>query len=642
MIGVRPTIFLFILAFIWSFFAIAHGIDPGEDGSDTSSLDIDRAFQQISNPACIVLNWPLMSSVIYNNPPKSPNMPLGDALGIPGANYSYVTSTIDPDGDQLLFIFDWGDEAVSKIGPVSSGALTSANHTWTKRGTFKVRTKAIDSKGEISGWSEPLNVSIDAPPGNPSVPSGPISNRPGVFQTYAVSAIDPDGDQITYTFDWGDGSTSVIGPMDSGAMASANHSWREAGTYLIRAMATDSQGRSSEWSEPLKIELNTPPNEPSTPSGPGSGRPGVIYNYTVSAADPDGDQINYTFDWGDGTTSVFGPFDSGVAAGSSHAWTKGGRYQVKVDATDSRGATSGWSEAWIIAINAPPNSPSTPSGPVSVYAWASNNFSASAIDPDEDQVVCTFDWGDGNTSTTELVASGSNANASYSWSNEGTYRIRVIAMDNSGETSGWSDNLTINVIANGKPNAPISLFGASLGYTGIPLSYFTLANDQDNDKVCYAFNWGDGTLSTTDFVDSGSVERASHVWSKAGTYQVKGNAIDSKGARSIWSGSLNITIADNEPPAIPIMPSGPTSGRSLIAYKYATIAADPDGDPVKYVFDWGDGTTSWTGLGFIKSGISQSLIHKWSNAGTFQVKAMSMDEKGASSEWSNPLTVNMS
>jgi len=550
MIGVRPITFIFIIVFIWSFSAIAHGIDPGEDGNSTSSrstLDVGRALQQTNNPACIVSNWPLMFSVIYNNPPESPNMPLGNALGIPGANYSYSTSTIDPDGDRLL-----------------------------------------------------------------------------------------------YSFDWGDGSTSIIGPADSGTMASANHSWREAGTYQIRAMATDSQGRSSGWSLPLIIELNTPPNDPSTPSGPSSGRPAILYHYAVSATDPDGDQINYTFDWGDGTTSVLGPVDSGVAAGSSHAWTKGGRYQVKAEALDSRGATSGWSEAWIVTINAPPNSPSMPSGSVSVYAWASNNFSASVIDPDEDQVECTFDWGDGNTSTTKFIASGSNANASYTWSNEGTYRIKVIAIDSSGETSGWSDNLTINVIANGKPNVPISLFGASLGYVGIPLSYFTLANDPDNDKVNYTFDWGDGTRSTTDSVDSGSVERSSHAWSNAGTYQVKGNAMDCKGARSMWSWSLNVTIADNEPPAIQIMPSGPTSGRSLIAYKYATSATDPDGDLVKYVFDWGDGTTSWTGLGFIESGISQSLIHKWSKAGTYQVKAMSMDDKGASSGWSNPLTVNIS
>lgn len=217
-----------------------------------------------------------------------------------------------------------------------------------------------------------------------------------------------------------------------------------------------------------------------------------------------------------------------------------------------------------------------------------------------------------------------------------------MAIDSKGESSGWSDYLTLKVNANDKPNVPISLFGASSGYVGIALSYFTLADDPEKDKVNYTFDWGDGTISTTDSVDSGSVESASHSWSKAGTYQVKCNAIDSKGALSTWSRSFNVTIADNEPPSIPVMPSGPTSGRSLTTYKYATSATDPDGDHVKYVFDWGDGTTSWTGLDFIDSGTNQSVFHKWSKAGTYHVKAMSTDDKGAESGWSNSLTVNIS
>jgi hypothetical protein len=637
-------IFLFSLILILYFLAIAHGIDLDENCSSfsRSTLDACPVLPQTSDPACMVLYWPLMFSINYNNPPRTPNAPSGNASGVPGINYSYLTLSIDPEGDQMLYSFDWGDGAVSNSSLVESGITACANHAWTRGGTYQVKARATDSKGAISGWSGPLNVTIDSPPGSPSIPSGPASGRPGILQTYTVSAVDPDGDQIMYTFNWGDGSTSAIGLVDSGTAASANHTWKDAGTYQIIAMATDRQGRSSEWSEPLTIELNNPPNNPSTPSGPSSSRPGIPCAYSISATDPDGDQISYTFDWGDGSTTVIGPVDSGAIVGSNHTWAKGGRYQVRADATDSRGATSGSSEAWIVTINAPPNRPSISSEPASVYAWASNNFSASVIDPDEDPMECTFDWGDGNTSTTKFITSGNNTSASHSWSKEGTYQIKVIAVDSNREPSEWSPYLTINVIANNKPNAPISLFGASSGYVGIKLSYFTLADDPDNDRVNYTLDWGDGTFSTTNSVDSGSVENASHAWSKAGMYQVKGIAIDSKGAQSMWSKSLNVIIADNRPPAIPVMPSGPTSGHSVISYKYSTSATDPDGNLVRYVFDWGDGTTSWTGLGFIESGTRESVLHKWSRAGTYRVKAMSTDDKGAESGWSNPLTVKIS
>lgn len=392
----------------------------------------------------------------------------------------------------------------------------------------------------------------------------------------------------------------------------------------------------------LTIIYNNPPRIPIMPLGNASGTPGANYCYYTSATDPDGDQIEYTFDWGDGTTSIIGTVDSGTKANASHSWSKSATYQIRASATDSLGKSSGWSESYTVIINAPPYNPSAPSGPVSVYAWTSNSYSTSAVDPDEDPVKCTFDWEDGNMSTTSFSKSGSNTRASHIWGNEGTYQIRATAIDSKGGTCAWSDCLTITVIANSRPKVPINLIGPSFGYAGIAYSYFTFADDPDKDNVKYTFDWGDKTLSKTDPVNAGSVESASHIWSKAGTYQVKCNATDSKGASSMWSKSFKITIADNDPPDIPVMPSGPTSGRSLTTYDFETFANDPDGDHVRYVLDWGDGITSWTGLDFINSGISERLPHKWSKAGTYQVRAMAMDDKGAISGWSNVLAVNIS
>jgi hypothetical protein len=115
-----------------------------------------------------------------------------------------------------------------------------------------------------------------------------------------------------------------------------------------------------------------------------------------------------------------------------------------------------------------------------------------------------------------------------------------------------------------------------------------------------------------------------------------------KGASSGWMELMNVTIADNDPPDSPALPSGPIRGRSKASYRYATSANDPDGDHVKYVFDWGDKTTSWTGLDYIDSGTKESISHKWSRAGTYQVKAMALDDKGATSGWSGSLTINIS
>ncbi len=531
-------------------------------------------------------------------------------------------------------IFSQGSPFIGNVGNTFGRSIFDAGRSlqWT------------GCDGDIAPYRpEPL-IFAERHNNPPEIPITPIGNAIGVpaaSYSYSTFAVDPDGDHVKCTLDWGDGTKSYTSLINSGETANANHNWGKAGTYKIRAIATDNKGASSPWSDSLDITINTPPRKPKTPLGPISGRPGTSYNYAVSAQDPDGDQMSYTLDWGDGKESITDFLVSGARASANHTWSKAGTYQIRVIAIDEKGDSSEWSEAQNVIINSPPDNPSKPSGCNSVYAWAACTYTSSASDPDGDQAECTFDWGDGNKSRTNLIRSGYDAIAVHSWSDEGIYQIRVIAKDWAGATSKWSENLTVKVIANNKPNEPRSLFGPSSGYVGIAHSYFTMAKDIDGDNVKYSFDWGDGTTSTTDIVDSGSVESANHTWVKAGRYQIKANAADSKGASSGWMDLLNVNISDNDPPRAPIVPSGPTSGRSKITYKYATSANDPDGDPVKYVFDWGDKTTSWTGLAFIDSGKKECVSHKWSTAGTYQVKAMALDDKGATSGWSNPLLIKI-
>lgn len=532
---------------------------------------------------------------------------------------------------------------------LSQGSASSENDSYTLGGPFFDAGRLMQWTGYVGLGIVPYRpgplicVEIhNNPPEIPIIPVGSANGVPAASYSYSTYAVDPDGDQVKFTFDWGDGAESNTPLINSGVAASADHTWSKAGKYGIRAMATDSKGALSQWSQPLNITINTPPVKPKAPSGPISGRPGTAYNYTVSSVDWNEDQMKYTFDWGDGTESITSYLVSGAKATLNHTWKKAGTYRIRANAIDERGSSSGWSEAQNILINSPPDNPSQPSGPGSVYAWATYTYNSFSSDPDGDSAEYTFDWGDGNNSSTGLIKSGGNASAVHFWSNVGDYRIRVIAKDGMGGASNWSGNLTVTVIANSKPNKPKELFGPISGYAGISQSYFTMAKDIDGDRVMYSFDWGDGTISTTKMVDSGSVECAAHTWARAGRFQIKANTTDSKGASSGWTDLMNVTISDNDPPNSPMVPAGPTSGWRKATYQYATSADDPDGDRVKYVFDWGDKTTSWTGLAFIDSGKKESVSHKWGKAGTYQVKAMALDDKGASSGWSNSLVINIS
>ncbi len=86
--------------------------------------------------------------------------------------------------------------------------------------------------------------------------TGPISGNTGISYEYNFTASDPDDDNISYTINWGDGTTSNwIGPYPSDVQVSLSHSWNNSGTFLVRVKAKDIHEIESNWSVPLAIVI---------------------------------------------------------------------------------------------------------------------------------------------------------------------------------------------------------------------------------------------------------------------------------------------------------------------------------------------------------------------------------------------------
>lgn len=95
-----------------------------------------------------------------SEPPEKPTIN-GPSSGNIGETYPYTAITTDPDGEQVYYKFSWGDGTESDwLGPFNSGEGVEESHTWSSRGTFKIKVKAKDINGEESGWSDPLPISI--------------------------------------------------------------------------------------------------------------------------------------------------------------------------------------------------------------------------------------------------------------------------------------------------------------------------------------------------------------------------------------------------------------------------------------------------------------------------------------------------
>ena len=94
------------------------------------------------------------------------------------------------------------------------------------------------------------------PPVKPDAPDGPVSGSTGTSYTYSASTTDPDGDQISYLFDWDDGSYSEWTALkNSGQTATASHTWTSSDTFQIRVKAKDEHGVQSDWSPSLPISM---------------------------------------------------------------------------------------------------------------------------------------------------------------------------------------------------------------------------------------------------------------------------------------------------------------------------------------------------------------------------------------------------
>jgi len=102
-----------------------------------------------------------MSIVVISDPPETPQKPSGPTTGNIQEEASFSTSTVDPDGDEIYYKFDWDDGTNSGwSGPFVSGEECSVSHTWEKRGSYEIKVKAKDVNGAESQWSDPLSVTM--------------------------------------------------------------------------------------------------------------------------------------------------------------------------------------------------------------------------------------------------------------------------------------------------------------------------------------------------------------------------------------------------------------------------------------------------------------------------------------------------
>jgi len=110
---------------------------------------------------CLLFGDPAQRLKPPNATPETPNKPDGPIEGITNIEYTFSSSTTDPEEDQIFYKFDWGDGSFCNwIGPYASGETAEGSHLWKFPGDYEIRVKAKDDKGGESGWSDPSSIHI--------------------------------------------------------------------------------------------------------------------------------------------------------------------------------------------------------------------------------------------------------------------------------------------------------------------------------------------------------------------------------------------------------------------------------------------------------------------------------------------------
>jgi len=202
-----------------------------------------------------------------------------------------------------------------------------------------------------------------------------------------------------------------------------------------------------------------------------------------------------------GQDSIVGvPQGSTETAGFSWTATCGHSHSVKAVA-DANNAVAESNEGnneraeTINVANCPPNAP-TLSGPTTGTVGQTYNFTASATDPDGDDVKYGFDWGDDTSYTTNYVSSGTSQTASHSWSEAGVYNVCVVA----GDSDVWSESTcqAINISEGEPPEQGISAdFSFCLKQDTTSTVKFTdLSTDSLGTIDSWQWDFGDGGSSS--------------------------------------------------------------------------------------------------------------------------------------------------
>ena len=206
---------------------------------------------------------------VVNDPPIANAGP--DKDGVVGAPVSLDGSgSSDPNGDTLTYQWSIGSAPSGSSATISDPTSVTPAFTPDLPGTYTIQLVVHD--GWLNSAPDTVRIEVIRPNQNPIAnPGGPYAGFIGIpVQFNGSGSSDPDGDPITYSWNFGDGTT--------GSGVSPTHTYASTGTYTVTLRVEDNRGGSGTAQTTAQINNPVPTLSSINPTSIIAGSPGFYFD----------------------------------------------------------------------------------------------------------------------------------------------------------------------------------------------------------------------------------------------------------------------------------------------------------------------------------------------------------------------------
>jgi len=507
-------------------------IDLASTTTSGGQLNVWNALQQLDTIPPEAINSLTSSAVDTNSISLSWTAVGDDGMSGQVSSYDLRFSTLALNADN----FSTATPVPGVLPTMPSNSLETFTVTNLIDNTnYNFAIVAVDDVGNRSPLSNIVSATTDR------INLLPIANHGGPYQGNPNTAVrfdgaassDPEGNTLTYSWDFGDGTT--------GSGATPSHTFTTAGVYTVSLTVNDLLLDSISVTTTASIANRDPISDPGGPYTGVLGQP-IIFDGSGSS-DPDGAVLSYSWDFGDGSTAT--------GSNPSHSYLTAGSFNVQLTVDDGFAPSTTVSTIAVITepINTPPSISQTTSTPSTILDTATSSLSVTVTDQENDTL--TYLWSvTNNGGTFDNPVSATPVFTPADIVGSQTYTIEVLLFDGVNSVSD-SVQITINDANPPSNNLPPTI----TQITADPLtildtetsSLSVTASDPENATLSYS--WTVENSNSGSFDDATSATPLFTPTDIVGSQIITISALVSDGLNSD-SKSVQITVNDANLPVI--------------------------------------------------------------------------------------------